>query len=44
MVFESSKGEVAGDFPSWWPQLVENCSGKVSAAHLPWDGVNQLRL
>lgn len=34
MVFEHSKEEVAGDFSAWWPQLVENCSGKVSAAQL----------
>lgn len=31
----NSKGEVAGDSPLRWPKLVENCSGKVSAAQLP---------
>lgn len=44
IVFEHRKGEVADDFPLWWPQLMENCSGRVSAAQFPWDGVNQLRL
>lgn len=35
-VFEHSKGQVVGDLPLGWPQLVENCSGKVSAAQLLW--------